>query len=339
MPLRIDDLLYPNYEQNQLHARTVPTTYARTSQTDHEDDDIQPPASASLSHSRLKGKQPERDSNSDVVMTRSGASADDHQRLHSESSPASTDEKFPSTSHLSFDSGQQARHVAGASLTPWNYVKSTTVMANDEPSISVASRPTVISSDNCLMSWSLNRAPLDGAASPDESLSSLPLSHYIERSPPLLWAPLSLTVSYTPPLFCDSPNPRLHSPEDEPVTGHELTPQLDYTSDSSSDTSVSTTCSAYGWVDSEPSYPLRALAMPQDDLPSFPTIDNSDIPLLYDLSSDANIEFPGESRLESTQASLKTKGVVTTHYKRKRLFLMEEDEYGERAHKQRCIEQ
>jgi len=79
--------------------------------------------------------------------------------------------------------------------------------------------------------------------------------------------------------------------------------------------------------------------MPQDDLPSFPTIDNSDIPLLYDLSSDANIEFPGESRLESTQASLKTKGVVTTHYKRKRLFLMEEDEYGERAHKQRCIEQ
>jgi len=79
--------------------------------------------------------------------------------------------------------------------------------------------------------------------------------------------------------------------------------------------------------------------MPHDDLPSFPTVDNSDGPLLLDLlPSDVTIEFAGESLLENMRPSVKTRETVPTHYKRKRLFLMEEDEYGERACKQRCIE-
>jgi len=118
-----------------------------------------------------------------------------------------------------------------------------------------------------------------------------------------------------------------------------FTPQLDYTSDSPSDTSVSTTNSPYGWIDSEPSSPVGAFVTQHDDLPPFPTVDNSNSPLPFDLSSDANIEFSGESLLESMGSSLKAREAATVCYKRKRLFLMEEYEYGERPRKQRCIEQ
>jgi len=122
-----------------------------------------------------------------------------------------------------------------------------------------------------------------------------------------------------------------------PITN--LPPQLDYTSDSSSDTSVSTTSTPYEWTDSEPSSPVGALVAPQDDLHALPTVDNSDVSLLFDLSSDTNIKFVEESLLESIQPSFKAREVITVHHKRKRLFLMgEEDVYGERACKQRCVE-
>jgi len=334
MPLRPDDL--PNFdsEENQLHSRTIheiSTMYIRFDQTDDHEDDIQPPPARFSSLSRLKGKQPEHHSDFDV----SGSPAHDYQRFHPEASLTRRDEVLSGTRHPVFDSGHQEHQVAGPSLTPWDYFKPTTVATNDEPSISVTPRPTVVSSDDYLLSDSLNHPSLDDAP-PGQLLLSLPLSHYIERSPPLLWSPLSFTVSHTPPPFYDSHD---RGPEEERVARDEFTPQLDYTSDSSSDTSVSTTSSPYGWVDSEPSSPVGAFVTPHADLPPFPTVDNSDGPLLFDLSSDANIEFAGEPLLESMRSSLKTREAVTAHYKRKRLFLIDEDEYGERACKQRCIEQ
>jgi len=119
---------------------------------------------------------------------------------------------------------------------------------------------------------------------------------------------------------------------------HEFTPQLDYTLDSPSDTSDSDADTHYGWADSETSSPEGALVTLQDDVPPFPTFDYPDIPLLFNPSSDANIEFPEEPLLESIQPSFKTRELITSHYKRKRLFLTEEDEYGERVCKQRRIE-
>jgi hypothetical protein len=314
MPLRQDDL--PNSDSDY-------------------DNDIQPPPTPSLL-SRLKGKQPEQNSNSDVV---SGSPAHGFQRFYPESSPTRRDEVLSDTRHPVFDSGHQEHQVAGPSLTLWNYSKPTTVTAKDGPSISVAPRPTLVSSDDYLASHSLHYSSLDDTAPPDQLLPPLPLSHYIERSPPLLWAPLSLTVSHTPPPFHDAYNPYLRSPEEEQVARDGFTPQLDYTSDSSSDTSVSTTNSPFGWIDSEPSSPVGTFVTPHDDLPPFPSVDNSDSPLPFDLSSDANIEFSGESLLESMRSVFKTRETATARYKRKRLFLMEEDEYGERVRKQRCIEQ
>ena len=340
MPLRQDDSSYPDSEEDQPHPRTIPEispTHVRFSQVDDYDDDNQPSPSAPPSHSHLKGKQPEYDSHSDVM---SHGPPYDYQRFEPESSPTKIDQLLYGTRHHIFDSGQQ-EHLAGTSRTPWKYTEPTTVAANDEPDISVA-QSTVISSDDSFMSRSLDHSSLDGDDSSDQLLSSLPLkvlSHYIERSPPLLWAPLSLTVSHIPSPSHDLHNTRLQCPDEEPAAHHEFTPQLDYTSDSSSDTSASTTSTPYEWTDSEPSSPVGALVAPQDDLHAFPTVDNSDVSLLFGLSSDTNIEFVGEYLLESMQPSFKARGAVTAHHKRKRLFLMEEEDvYGERARKQRCVE-
>ena len=338
MPLSQDDLSYPDFEEDQLHSGTIPeisTTHVRFSQVDDHDDDNQSSPSTPPSHSRLKGKQPEYDSHPGVM---SNGPPYDHQRFEPES-PTKIDQLLYGTRHNIFDSGQQEHYVAGTSRTPWKYTEPTTVAANDEPDISVAPRSAVISSDDTLMSRSLDHSFLDGDDSSDRLLSSLPLSHYIERSSPLLWAPLSLTVSHIPPPSHDSHNTRLQCPDEEPAAYHEFTPHLDYISDSSSDTSVSTTSTPYEWTDSEPSSPVGALVAPQDDLHAFPTVDNSDVSLLFDLSSDADIKFVGESLLESIQPSFKAKEAITAHHKRKRLFLMEEEEvYGERARKQRCVE-
>jgi hypothetical protein len=329
-----DDL--PNFdsEENQLHSRTIHEISTIDSrfdqdQTDGHEDDIQPPPARSSSLSRLKGKQPEHDINFDA----SGSPAHDYRRSYPKSSPTRGDDVLSGTRHPVSDSGHKEHQVAGPSPTLWDYFKPTTVTTDDEPSISVAPRPTVVSSDDYLLSGPLDHPSPDDAAPPSELLLSLPLSHYVERSPPLLWSPL-FTVSHTPPPFYDSHDTHLRSPKEERVARDEFTPQLD--SDSSSVTSVSTTS---GWVDPEPS-PVGAFVTPHDDLPPFPTVDNPDGPFLFDLASDANVEFTGGKPLvEGMRSSLKTRGAVTAHYKRKRLFLIDEDEYGERACKQRCIEQ
>jgi hypothetical protein len=334
MPLSQDDLSYPNSEEDQLQSGAIPeifTTHVRFSQVDDHDDDNRPSPSTSPSHPRSKGKQPEYDSHSDVM---SNGPPYGHHRFEPESSPTRIDQSLHGTRHHIFDSGQQEHRVAGTSRTPWKYTEATTVAANDEPDILVAPRSAVISSDDSFMSRSLDRSLLN-----DDDHSDQPLSHYIERSPPLLWTPLPLTVSHSPPPSHDLHNStHLQCPDEGPAAHYEFPPQFDYTSDSSSDTSVSTTNAPYEWTDSEPSSPVGALVAPQDDLHAFPTVDNSNVSLLFDLSPDANIEFVGEFLLENMQPSFKAREAVPVHHKRKRLFLMEEDVDGERARKQRCVE-
>jgi len=114
---------------------------------------------------------------------------------------------------------------------------------------------------------------------------------------------------------------------------------FDCASDSHSDPSDSTTHTSL-WVDSEPSSPNVSLDL-QDDFSPFPTIDNSDVPLLFDPPSVANAEVTGgplTSQLGGLRLPLEREPVPTYH-KRKRLFVAEEDEHGERARKQPRIEQ
>ena len=125
---------------------------------------------------------------------------------------------------------------------------------------------------------------------------------------------------------------------EEPVARYESPEILDYASDSPSDSSDSTTLSPFGWVDSEPSSPDVFITL-QHDAPPFPAIDSSGVPFLGDSPSNAYANVAGKSLLEGSQLNFKTTEPIPTYHKRKRLFVAEEDEYGERARKQRRIEQ
>ena len=221
--------------------------------------------------------------------------------------------------------------MAGASLTPWDYSELTTSTANLEPGMSAAPVSAVIPSNNCLVHWSLDYPSQAGAISRDQLSSPLPLSHDIEYSSPS-WTRETETPPHSPTLYA-SYNPHLSCSMEEPVARYESSEILDYASDSPSDTSDSNTHLSYGWVDSEPSCPDVFINV-QDDTPPFPGV-----PFLFDSPFNANANVTGESLLEGSQPNFKTTEPIPTYHKRKRLFVAEEDEYGERARKQRRIEQ
>ena len=289
-----------------------------------------PPLTASSS-SRLKGKQPEHGGNSDVV---DNTPAHEPKRFCQTSTRA--EGEFSDTDHLILDS-EQERHVAGTSLTPWNHFELNTNTADLEPGLSVAPGTAAHSPNNFPMLPSLCYPSGDGAVLPNQLSSSLPLSYDIECSSPSC-APVSLTPSHTPVPGLASYTPYSSCPMEEAMFRYDSPNNFDCASDSPSDKSDSTTHTSFVCVDSEPSSPDVFITL-QDDFPSFPTIDNSDGPLLFDSPSVTNSEVTGESLLGGLRPTLKTREPVPTYYRRKRLFVAEEDEYGERARKQPRIEE
>jgi hypothetical protein len=233
---------------------------------------------------------------------------------------------------LILDSEQEC-HVAGTSLTPWNDFANKA----DLPGLSVASEGAAFPPNNFSMLPSLGDPSRDhrSAALPNH-LSSLPLNYDIECSLSSSWAPVSHKPSHAPIPDLASYTPRFSCPMEEPFVRYESPENFDCASDS--DTSDSTTHTSFVWVDSEPSSPEVFIAL-QDDFPTFPTIGNSDVPLLFDSPSVANAEVTGGSLLGGLRPTSETREPVTTYYKRKRLFVAEEDEFGARAHKQPRIEQ
>jgi hypothetical protein len=166
---------------------------------------------------------------------------------------------------------------------------------------------------------------------PNQLSSSLPLSYDIECSSPS-WAPVSLTPSHPPIPDLESYTPRFSYPMEEPIARYGSPENSECASDSPSDTSDSTSHTSFV---SEPSEVFITF---QDDFPPFPTIDNSDVSLIFASPSAANGEIAG-SPLGGWRPTLETSEPVPTCYKRKRLFVAEEDEYGARARKQPRIEQ
>ncbi len=276
--------------------------------------------------SRLKGKQPEHGGNSDVVDI---APTPEYKRFCLTSSRTRTEGGSSDLGHLFLDS-EQDHHVAGAGLTPWNYLELSTNMTDLEPGMSIAPQPAAISPNKSPMLPSFSYPSLDDAAPPNQLSTSLPLGHDIECSLPS-WGPVSLTSLHASTPDHASYNPHLSCPMEEPVARYECPENFDYASDSPSDTSDSTTHTSYVWIDSEPSSTEVSITL-QDDVPPFTTVGSSDVPLLFD-SSDANAGVAGGSLLGGLQSTLKTREPLPTCNKRKRLFVAEEDEYGERARK------
>lgn len=262
------------------------------------------------SSSCLKGKQREHDGNSDVV---DNASAHEHKRSYQTSTR--TGGEFSDPGHLIFDS-EQERHVAGTGPTQWNHFEPNTNTADLVPDLSAVPETAAHSRGDAVFQSQLS--------------SSLPLSYDIESS----WGPVSPTSSHVPIPDFTSYTPHFSCPMEEPMARYEFPENFDCASDSPSDTSDSTTHTSFVWIDSEPSFP-EVFITHQDDYP-FPTIDNSDVPLLYDSPSVANAEFTGGSLLGGLGP--KTREPAPTNCKRKQLFVAEEGEYDERARKQPRIE-
>jgi hypothetical protein len=299
--------------------------------TDSVEDYGQSPPFTAPSSSRLKGKQPEHGGNSDVV---DNAPTHEHKRFCQTSTR--TEGEFSDPGHLMLDS-EQERHVAGTSLTPWNHFELNTNTADLEPGLSVGPGTASHSPNNFPMIPPLGYPSRDGDVLPNQLSSSLSLSYDIECSLPSC-ASVSLRPSLAPIPDLASYTPHFSCPMEEPMTRYESPQNFGCASDSPSDTSDSTTHTSFVWVDSEPSSPDVFITL-QDDFPPFPTIGNSDVPLLFDSPSAANVEVTRGSLLGGLRPTLKTREPVPTYYKRKRLFVAEEDEYGERARKQPRIEQ
>ena len=226
--------------------------------------------------------------------------------------------------------------MAGTSLAPCNHSELNTNTADLEPDLSVAPGTAAFSPNNFPKLPSLSYPSRDGAVPSNQLSLSLPLGHDIECSLPSC-APVSLTPSHTSIPDLASYTPHFLSPVEEPMASYGSPENLDYGSDSPSDTSDSTTHTSIVWVDSEPSSPAVFITL-QDDFSPFPTFENSDVPLLFDFPPVANAEVTGGSLLDGVQPTLKTTEPVPTYYKRKRLFVAE-DECEGRARKQARIEQ
>ena len=231
-----------------------------------------------------------------------------------------TEVEFSDPGHLILDSEQEC-HVAGTSLTRWNHFELNLNTADAEPGLSVAPGTEAHSPNNFLMLPSVRYPSRDGAVLPNQLPSSLPLSYDIECSLSSC-APVSLAPSHAPIPDLATYTPHFSCPMEEPMARYESPENFDCASDSPSDTSDSTTHTSFVWVDSAPSSPDIFITL-QDDFPPFPTIGNSDIPLLFDSPSVVG-EVTGGSR--GLRPTLKTREPVTTYYKRKQLFVAEEDE-------------
>lgn len=280
--------------------------------------------SSPFTASCVKGKQPDHDNNSGVMES---APAHERKRFCQASGSTRTEAEFSDPGYL-----LDPCHVAGTSLTPWSHFELNTKRP-DLAGPSVAPGTITHSRNYFSIFPSLGYPSREhrSAVHPDHLSSSLPLNYDIE-CPSSSWTSVSLTSSHAPiPEFArDTPWPM-----EEPFSRHESPENFDYASDS--DSSDSTTHTSFVWVDSEPSSPEVFIAL-QDDFSPFPTIDNSDVPLLFDSPSVANAEVIGGSLLGSLRPTLENREPVSTYYKRKRLFVAEEDEYGARARKQPRIE-
>ena len=292
--------------------------------------DIRSPPSPSHPHSARKRKRPEYDCNSDDVEC-----ATPYKRPRLISGITNTEELFPDT-HLI--GSEQGHPIASTSLT------SLPSLGPDIPSYlafdtSPAPRLAGISFDIAQVSRFPEHSSNDA---PPNQLppSSLPRRD-IELSPPSSCTSTSLVgSSQVPPPGYASSNHYSSCPQVEESDAHDqLPPQLDYTLDSSSDSSLSSTDTSYGsWVDSQPVSPSGALVTLEDEHPPFHVINTPDGILIFDPSSDADIKSTGAYQLDASRPSLKTSESIAVPHKRKLLFLADEDEYEGRTCKKRSIE-
>jgi len=89
----------------------------------------------------------------------------------------------------------------------------------------------------------------------------------------------------------------------------------------------------------EPDLPTGDFITLQEGPFQIPNLDISNPSFILDPSSDVEIDLTRHPQLERPPLSYESSGTISDKYKRKRLFIANEDEYEERPCKRRNIEQ
>jgi len=117
-------------------------------------------------------------------------------------------------------------------------------------------------------------------------------------------------------------------------------PEVDNISDSSSDSSLTSDDSSCGsWAYLETDSPSGTFVTLRNELFQIPNLDISNPSFILDLSSDVEIDLIRHHQLERSRLSFEGGETIFDKYKRKRLFIANEDDYGERPCKRRSVEQ
>jgi hypothetical protein len=119
-------------------------------------------------------------------------------------------------------------------------------------------------------------------------------------------------------------------------------PFVDDMADLSSDSSLTSddsSCGSWAYLETlEPDSPTGAFVTLRDGLCQAPNLDVSNPSFIFDLSTDVEIDLTRHHQLERPRL-LEGSKAIFDNYKRKRLFITNEDEYEERPCKRRSIEQ
>ena len=120
-------------------------------------------------------------------------------------------------------------------------------------------------------------------------------------------------------------------------------PYVDNILDSSSDSSLTSddsSCGSWAYLETlEPVSPSGAFATLRDELFQMPDLDIPNPSFILDLSSDVEIDPTRHHHLERSRLLFGGSETIFDKYKRKRLFITNEDDYEERPCKRRSIEQ
>src|SRR6266702_2224579 len=326
-PSDVDDLRHDGLVKNQPLIGPSPEISLIQGRSDlADDDDSQTQAPQLHRFSGRKRKFVECDGDLDVARD---VPSSKRTRLKSYTIIA-TKERSPEahSPHAISVSEERVHHITSSDLTLWPNSGCIPVSCR-APDVSYPAAPPSV---NTFVSryYSSGDASLQNQ-SPSSSLQC----HEIELS-----LPESLTTSLAVLLPASSGTYSSRPQSAGSEAPCEFDPYVDNISESPSDSSLASDDSSCGsWDYLEPlelDSSTGAFVTLQDGLFQIPNIDISNSPFILDPSSDVEIDFTKYPQLERSRLSFEP---IFDQYKRKRLFVTNEDEYEERPCKRRSIGQ
>ena len=327
-PCSVDDIRHGGFAKQPPLLGPSPEISLKRGRSDLEDDDDSPTQTSQLLLHFPGRKRKFVECDSDLEVARDVPSSKRIcLELHTTHTTIATTERPPEAHFLHTTSEERVDLITNSDLTSSGCVPAPC----STPDFPVLSYPAIPLSPMSRYQSS-GDGPLE-TQSPSWSLQC----HEFE-----LPFPESLTTSLAVSSHVPLPN---HSASDSRPqsagSGVPFNPYVDNdVADLSSDSGLTSDDSSCGsWAYLETDSPTGAFVTPQDGLCQAPNFDASNPSFIFDLSTDVEIDLTRHYHLERPRLSPEGSEGIFDNYKRKRLFISNEDEYEERPCKRRSIEQ